>query len=382
MVTNGAAAEHGADPNGPLSDVFKAEDRPAETDQKQRVQVTQSLRQFCGHVQQEQFFQDQQDAEIDAPEYEIPAGAVPETGEQPYDRDIAQLLGKAAAAAAERDVDIITKPAAHRDMPAPPEICDAVRDKRIVEVFREVEAQHAAEADRHVRITGKVEVDLESVSDRAKPGSEHRRRGLRGSSFPEKTDVVGEQDLFGEPADEAAGAFRKQIRRVIAVLQLFGNRLIADDGAGDQLREERDVGSEVQQIFLCFDFTAVDVDCVAHCLERIERDPDRQRQVRLREVCSEQAVQRSDQKITVFEDAEQAEVAAERDQQRDARLVPRRCLLCAEVFDGAAAAVVEQGRKDHQHDVDRFAPGVKQQARQQQDEIFALPRHEEVDQQA
>ena len=49
---------------------------------------------------------------------------------------------------------------------------------------------------------------------------------------------------------------------------------------------------------------------------------------------------------------------------------------------GAAAAVVEQGRKDHQHDVDRLAPRIEEQARQQQNEIFALPRYEEIDQQA
>ena len=37
------------------------------------------------------------------------------------------------------------------------------------------------------------------------------------------------------------------------------------------------------------------------------------RQVRLWEISTEQAVQRGDQKIAVFEDTEQAEVAAERD---------------------------------------------------------------------
>ena len=275
--------------------------------------MAQGLRQLCGQAQQTQLFQDQQNAEIDAPEHEIPASAMPEASKQPYDRDVAQLLGKTAAAAAERDVDIITEPAAHRDMPALPEICDAVRDKRIVEVFREVEAQHAAEADRHIGITGKVEVDLESVSNRAQPSGEHSRCGLCGGYFPEKADVVGEQDLLGETADEAACAFRKQIRRVIAVFQFFGNALIADDGTGNQLREERDVGSEVQQIFLCVDFTAVDINRVAHRLKGIKRNANRQWQVRLWEISTEQAVQRGDQKIAVFEHTEQAEIAAERD---------------------------------------------------------------------
>ena len=122
---------------------------------------------------------------------------------------------------------------------------------------------------------------------------------------------------------------------------------------------------------MCVDFTAVDINRVAHRLKGIKRNANRQRQVRLREISTEQAVQRGDQKIAVFEDTEQAEVAAERDQQREARLVSQAArralalrddllriaaarerllsgaalrggrLLRAEVFDGATAAVVE-----------------------------------------
>ena len=36
----------------------------------------------------------------------------------------------------------------------------------------------------------------------------------------------------------------------------------------------------------------------------------------------------------------------------------------------------------HQEDVYELSPGIEEQARQQQNEIFALPRYEEIDQQA
>ena len=66
----------------------------------------------------------------------------------------------AAAAAAEGDVEVVAEPGAKADVPAAPELGDGPGDHRVVEVLQEVESEHPAQADGHVRITGKIEVYL------------------------------------------------------------------------------------------------------------------------------------------------------------------------------------------------------------------------------
>ena len=78
------------------------------------------------------------------------------------------------AVAAERDVEVVAEPGRQRDVPAPPELGEALRDVRVVEVLEEAEPEHPAEPDRHVRVAGEVEVDLERVAERAEPGERRR----------------------------------------------------------------------------------------------------------------------------------------------------------------------------------------------------------------
>ena len=58
---------------------------------------------------------------------------------------------------------------AERDVPAPPQLDDAARSQRRVEVQRQQDAEHARDADRHIRIAGEIEIDLERVGERAAP---------------------------------------------------------------------------------------------------------------------------------------------------------------------------------------------------------------------
>ena len=51
-------------------------------------------------------------------------------------------------------------------MPLPPEILNAYRTVRIVEIFLKVKAKHFAKTDCHIGITRKVTVDLESKENR------------------------------------------------------------------------------------------------------------------------------------------------------------------------------------------------------------------------
>lgn len=56
-------------------------------------------------------------------------------------------------------------------MPASPELRNRSRDVGVVEVAEILESHHAAKAYGHVRISRKVEVDLEGVGDDAGPSA-------------------------------------------------------------------------------------------------------------------------------------------------------------------------------------------------------------------
>src|SRR3989442_14821612 len=81
-----------------------------------------------------------------------------------------------------RSVKVIPQKRAERNVPAPPEVRDAVRAIRRVEVFHELKAEHPAEADGHVGVAAEIEIDLESVSNDAEPrgGRVERLRAERG----------------------------------------------------------------------------------------------------------------------------------------------------------------------------------------------------------
>src|SRR5215203_2910740 len=93
-----------------------------------------------------------------APDDEIPACAVPGAAQQEHDPKIAGGRPEAAAAAAQRNVDVIAEPGRQRHVPPRPELLNRVGGVRIVEVLRKAEAEHARHADRHVGIAGEIEI--------------------------------------------------------------------------------------------------------------------------------------------------------------------------------------------------------------------------------
>ena len=89
-------------------------------------------------------------------------------------------------------------------MPAPPELRSGAGDERVVEVFAEVEAEDLSEADRHIGIAGKVEVDLEHIRRGVEPCEKDRllRRALEHAH--ELAENICDEDLFRKPRREAA----------------------------------------------------------------------------------------------------------------------------------------------------------------------------------
>lgn len=81
---------------------------------------------------------------------------------------------------------------------------------------------------------------------------------------------------------------------------------IADDGAGNQLREESNVQHDIPQAFLCR-FPAVHIDHIGNCLKRKEGNADWQCNLRNRKPHKRQAVQvfRKESKIFKYEEYSQ-----------------------------------------------------------------------------
>ena len=75
-----------------------------------------------------------------------------------------------APRAAERDEEVVAEPRRQGHVPAPPEVGDVLRLEGRVEVLREAEPEQPGEADRHVRVAREVEVELQRVADRRRPG--------------------------------------------------------------------------------------------------------------------------------------------------------------------------------------------------------------------
>src|SRR5207248_3280589 len=125
------------------------------------------------------------------------------------------------------------KPRRQRDVPAPPELLDRLRDVGPLEVLREAETEHPAEADGHVGISGEVEIDLKRVTHQGEPrmagaalGGRHAEDAIGGPGHD-----VRNQYFLAEANNETANAVREILERDAAALELIRNRAVPDDRA-------------------------------------------------------------------------------------------------------------------------------------------------------
>ena len=88
---------------------------------------------------------------------------------------------------------------------------------------------------------------------------------------------IGQQDLLGKPDGEHGHAAGEFLDRMRARLELVGHVAEPDDRAGDELREHADEAGEVDEAPDRARLAAIDVNRVAHRLEGVEADAERQR---------------------------------------------------------------------------------------------------------
>ena len=85
-------AEHITEPDEAGGQILEHEQKPAEQDKEQRIDMRHDRRSFFQEPEQEGLFDHQEYEIVNSPEYVVPARAVPEAGQEPHDEDIAQLL--------------------------------------------------------------------------------------------------------------------------------------------------------------------------------------------------------------------------------------------------------------------------------------------------
>ena len=105
------------------------------------------------------------------------------------------------------------------------------------------------------------------------------------SAVHKPRQVIGHADLLDQAPDDQCEArpevFRTQHHRALQLWQKIAGPY---DGTRDQLREEPHVQRKLPQRIDRLHFSEVDIERVAQGLERIKRDPDRQKDIQGRDL--------------------------------------------------------------------------------------------------
>jgi len=179
------------------------------------------------------------------------------------------LAGPAFAVAAQGNVEIVAQPQGKGDVPTPPEVPQAERNIRGVEVVRDVEAEEQGQPLGQVGIARKIAIDLHGVGQDA---HQHRRRGeplrrAEGAAHDMLGQVARNDDFLNEsPGDEIKGP--GEIRAGHPLLFELRQEIPGpQDGAGQDGREKGDVAEHFHQAAFDLGGVAIDVDGVGHALK-------------------------------------------------------------------------------------------------------------------
>ena len=122
------------------------------------------------------------------------------------------------------------------------------------------------------------------------------------------THSVGNQHLLGQADDKSAhtkGCFSGIYG---ALINFPGNILVANNGAGDQLGEERDVQQQFAIVFLQRHFPAGDINHIAQCLECEEGNADGQGNLGNGQIQTQDRIEVGKQEAGVLKDTQQTQI--------------------------------------------------------------------------
>ena len=347
-----------------LAEVLKEEDAEADDDDELRVDVLAPDRPLLHALFAELLLKQHEAAVVQAPQDVVPGGAVPHAGAEP-DEEEARVF---AVFAENRHVEqVVAEEGAERNVPALPELRDGLAHEGVPEVFLDPEAEQAAEADGDVRIAAEVEIHIQRVGNDGVPGAEHRkpRDVLAEERVDDAPQVVRDDDLFRKADDDAQRTLPHVFQRRCAVVDLVLNRAVADDRAGDHVREQGEVEQEFRVVLLHLHGLPVAVENVGDRLERVEADAERQRDLRHGEAGAENGVHILEEGRGVFEDEQQGDVDGDAGCDGDLR-----ALFFPVFIDLQANEPVENGAEKQEQNPDRLAPGVENQRKNDEHRVF------------
>lgn len=105
-----------------------------------------------------------------APDDKIPTGSVPESAQEKDQKEVERSALFAAPVSAQRDIQVVSEPAGKGNVPPAPELAERAGDVGIIEVDAQLKAEKSPKADGHVRVAGKVKIDLQAIGKRSAPG--------------------------------------------------------------------------------------------------------------------------------------------------------------------------------------------------------------------
>ena len=244
-------------------------------------------------------------------------------------------------------------------MPALPEVRNANRAVRAVEVAREMEPEHKSKTNRHIRIRREVKVNLEHVGKRAPPAVDDARSIGCKNAVCDDAHLVCKEDLFGKAKAEEQNTAHKVFERMRAGFKFFGNRIVTHNRARHKLREKRHITCESRKVLDRRCRTTPHVNRVTHRLERVERDAHRQKnrhnRKRFTAEHSRKIVHDPHAEHVILEEPERTEVHRNCSPERKIPLE----LACVRRRDKPPRHVHHQRTAEHEEHEPRFKPAVK-----------------------
>jgi len=166
---------------------------------------------------------------------------MPQASQDQHDEQVHMGASMPAPGVAKREVQVVPEPGRERDVPSPPVLPKRRRPIGLIEVVGEAEPEKLRHADRDVAVGAEVTEDLGRPTI---DGKQHVRaatiaRRAEHGVDQLRADVVRDDRLLEQAAQQQqqgpAGIDALRVRRS---LDLWDEVVSANDGAGNELREE------------------------------------------------------------------------------------------------------------------------------------------------
>ena len=289
---------------------------------------------------------------------------MPQAAHQEGDKEVDAGPAEAPAVPAQRAIYIGAQRPPQRDVPPAPELRDALRFVGAAEVHRNVDVEHLAQADRHVRVAREVEKDLQGIADRRDPPRGHADLRHPEARVREEGEGVGDGGLLEQAHREQVDPRREVVRVEVPpalVLKLRDHLRVQHDRPRHQLRKEAHEQAVVPQLSDPL-LSLVHRHQERQLLKREEADPQRQQDVLQREAASEHGVDVLHEEVVVFVVPDQPDVEQDAEHEKELSFPSRRLLHARREH------IVHRDRRQDQRQVPHVIVAIKKQRRRNQEQ--------------